>query len=134
MIPLSSLPKDLRQVVEAWNALHIKTFTGLTVYMRNKLQQLLRQYTPEDVLRAIGYIARSPFLLGQTEASKNWRITLGWVLKPENCAKLLSGQYEQKWAHMIASCLVSMTPPFLLYLLAQKYFLQGISVQAGVKG
>jgi multiple sugar transport system permease protein len=48
--------------------------------------------------------------------------------------KLLSGQYEQKWAHMIASCLVSMVPPFLLYLFAQKYFLQGISVQEGVKG
>ncbi len=48
--------------------------------------------------------------------------------------RLLSGQYEQKWAHMIASCLVSMMPPFLLYLVAQKYFLQGISVQAGVKG
>lgn len=48
--------------------------------------------------------------------------------------RLLSGQYEQKWAHMIASCLVSMIPPFLLYLFAQKYFLQGISVQAGVKG
>ena len=48
--------------------------------------------------------------------------------------RLLSGQYEQKWAHMIASCLVSMLPPFLLYLVAQKYFLQGISVQAGVKG
>ena len=46
--------------------------------------------------------------------------------------RLLSGQYEQKWAHMIASCLVSMIPPFLLYLFAQKYFLQGISVQAGV--
>lgn len=48
--------------------------------------------------------------------------------------KLLSGQYEQRWAHMIASCLVSMVPPLLLYLFAQKYFLQGISVQAGVKG
>lgn len=48
--------------------------------------------------------------------------------------KLLSGQYEQKWAHMIASCLVSMVPPLLLYLFAQKYFLKGISVQAGVKG
>lgn len=47
--------------------------------------------------------------------------------------RLLSGQYEQKWAHMIASCLVSMIPPFVLYLVAQKYFLQGISVQAGVK-
>ncbi|MBQ8088896.1 MAG: carbohydrate ABC transporter permease, partial [Clostridia bacterium] len=46
----------------------------------------------------------------------------------------LSGQYEQKWAHMIASCLVSMVPPFVLYMVAQKYFLQGISVQAAVKG
>ena len=48
--------------------------------------------------------------------------------------RLLSGQYEQRWAHMIASCLVSMVPPFVLYLVAQNYFLQGISVQAGVKG
>ena len=48
--------------------------------------------------------------------------------------RLLMGQYEQRWAHMIASCLVSMVPPFLLYLCAQKYFLQGIPVQAGVKG
>ena len=42
--------------------------------------------------------------------------------------RLLMGQYEQKWAHMIASCLVSMMPPFLLYLVAQKYFLQGLSL------
>ena len=48
--------------------------------------------------------------------------------------RLLSGQYEQRWAHMIASCLVSMIPPLVLYLFAQKYFLQGISVQAAVKG
>lgn len=48
--------------------------------------------------------------------------------------RLLSGQYEQKLAHLIASCLVSMVPPFVLYLVAQNYFLQGISVQAGVKG
>ncbi|HML46289.1 MAG TPA: carbohydrate ABC transporter permease [Clostridia bacterium] len=48
--------------------------------------------------------------------------------------RLLMGQYEQKWAHMIASCIVSMIPPFLLYLVAQRYFLQGISIGAGIKG
>lgn len=48
--------------------------------------------------------------------------------------RLLMGQYEQKWAHMIASALVSMLPPLLLYFFAQKYFLQGISIQGGVKG
>ena len=44
------------------------------------------------------------------------------------------GQYEQKWAHLIASTVVSIVPPFLIYLVAQKYFLQGISISAGVKG
>jgi multiple sugar transport system permease protein len=48
--------------------------------------------------------------------------------------RLLMGQYEQKWAHLIASVIVSMVPPFLLYLAAQGYFLQGISIQSGVKG
>ena len=48
--------------------------------------------------------------------------------------RLLQGQYDGYWAHMIASCIVSMVPPLLLYLVAQKYFLQGISVQAAVKG
>lgn len=46
----------------------------------------------------------------------------------------LSGQYEQKWGLMIASCLISMVPPLILYLFAQKYFLEGISVSEGVKG
>ena len=48
--------------------------------------------------------------------------------------RLLSGQYEQRWGLMIASCLISMVPPLILYLFAQKYFLEGISVSEGVKG
>ena len=48
--------------------------------------------------------------------------------------RLLMGQYEQKWAHLIAATVVSIIPPFVIYMVAQKYFLQGISVGAGVKG
>ncbi|MHC1785819.1 MAG: carbohydrate ABC transporter permease [Christensenellales bacterium] len=48
--------------------------------------------------------------------------------------RLLMGQYEQKWAHLIAAVMVSMVPPFVLYLGAQGYFLQGISISSGVKG
>lgn len=48
--------------------------------------------------------------------------------------RLLMGQYDGHQAHLIASCFISMMPPFVLYLCAQKYFLQGISIQAGVKG
>jgi len=48
--------------------------------------------------------------------------------------RLLMGQYEQKWAHLIAACLSSMIPPLALYLLAQRYFLQGISIGSAIKG
>ena len=48
--------------------------------------------------------------------------------------RLLMGQYDGHQAHLIASCFISMLPPFALYLCAQKYFLRGISVQASVKG
>lgn len=48
--------------------------------------------------------------------------------------RLLSGQYGEFYSLMIASCLVSMIPPFIMYIFAQKYFLQGISVSEGVKG
>ena len=48
--------------------------------------------------------------------------------------RLLMGQYDGHQAHLIASCFISMMPPLALYLCSQKYFLQGISVQAGVKG
>ncbi len=48
--------------------------------------------------------------------------------------RLLDGQYGGQWTHLLASVLVSMLPPLLLYLVAQNYFLSGISIQAGVKG
>ena len=48
--------------------------------------------------------------------------------------RLLMGQYDGHQAHLIASCFISMMPPLALYLCAQKHFLKGISVQAGVKG
>lgn len=48
--------------------------------------------------------------------------------------RLLMGQYEQKWAHLIAATIVSIVPPFLLYLGAQGYFLRGISISSGIKG
>lgn len=48
---------------------------------------------------------------------------------------LLAGQYETgQWTHLLASTVISMMPPLLLYFTCQRYFLQGISVQASVKG
>ena len=49
--------------------------------------------------------------------------------------RLLKGQYEySQWTNLLACCILSMLLPLALYMFAQKYFLQGISVQAAVKG
>lgn len=48
--------------------------------------------------------------------------------------KLIQGMYNIKIAHLMAAAIVSIIPTFVLYLAAQKYFLEGLSVSAGVKG
>jgi len=48
---------------------------------------------------------------------------------------LLKGQYDvAQWTNLLASAVISMIAPFLLYMTCQKYFLRGISVSASVKG
>jgi multiple sugar transport system permease protein len=48
--------------------------------------------------------------------------------------RLLQGVYEQKIAHTLAGAIVAIIPTFIVYLGAQKYFLQGLVLSSGVKG
>lgn len=48
--------------------------------------------------------------------------------------RLLQGVYEQKLAHTLASAILAMVPTFLIYLGAQKYFLEGLVLTSGIKG
>lgn len=48
--------------------------------------------------------------------------------------QLLQGIYDIRIAHIMASTVVAIIPTLLLFLMAQKYFLSGISISSGVKG
>lgn len=48
--------------------------------------------------------------------------------------QLLQGQYQAQPGLLMAGALVALIPTFLLYLFAQKYFLQSMSLSVGVKG
>lgn len=48
--------------------------------------------------------------------------------------QLAKGVYGTKVAHMSAIAVVSIVPMILLFLLTQKYFMNGISISSGVKG
>ncbi|MGL9729986.1 carbohydrate ABC transporter permease [Enterococcus sp. DIV0756] len=48
--------------------------------------------------------------------------------------QLLQGMYDVKPGLLMAGALIAIVPTFILYLFAQKYFLQSMSLSAGVKG
>ena len=48
--------------------------------------------------------------------------------------QLLQGMYDVKPGLLMAGALIALIPTFILYLFAQKYFLQSMSLSAGVKG
>ncbi len=47
---------------------------------------------------------------------------------------LLNGQYDRRYASKMAATVISAIPVLILYLCAQKYLLQGVSLSSGVKG
>ena len=48
--------------------------------------------------------------------------------------RLLQGVYDIEVAHLMASAIISIIPTFVLYLFAQKYFLEGLTLSSGIKG
>ena len=48
--------------------------------------------------------------------------------------KLLQGMYEAQPTILMAGALIAIVPTFVLYLFAQKHFLESMSLSAGVKG
>lgn len=48
--------------------------------------------------------------------------------------QLLQGMYQAQPTLLMAGAFIAIVPTFILYLFAQKYFLQSMSLSAGVKG
>lgn len=48
--------------------------------------------------------------------------------------QLMQGMYETKPTLLMAGALIAIIPTFILYLFAQKYFLESMSLSSGVKG
>lgn len=82
-----------RKILDAWNRLGLKPCRDPGPSLLEKMKELLARYSTETIVEAIAGIAGCPFLLGKTARSR-WSISLGWLLKPENFAKVLSGKYR----------------------------------------
>ena len=86
--------KDVRRIIEAWNALGLQQVTKLTPGSRRGCMRRarVREYGTEAVLQAIEKIRQSAFLRGQN--AKGWVITFEWFVRPNNFPKVLEGNYD----------------------------------------
>lgn len=87
------LSHSCRKILNAWNRLGLKPCRDPGPSLLEKMKELLARYSTETIVEAIAGIAGCPFLLGKTARSR-WSISLGWLLKPDNFAKVLSGKYR----------------------------------------
>ena len=87
------LSHSCRKILNAWNRLGLKPCRDPGPSLLEKMKELLARYSTETIVEAIAGIAGCPFLLGKTARSR-WSVSLGWLLKPDNFAKVLSGKYR----------------------------------------
>lgn len=104
LMPLEKLPAAYRNIVEAWNKLKHKPFTGLYPHIAESVKELLARYSEEAIIETIADIPKSPFLLGNNNTPNRWSISFTWLLKPENFEKLRSGKYHKTEKPAPESC------------------------------
>ena len=88
----TSLQKDIKAVIEAWNQLPLNKVTSIKsgTKRHDALVARIRQYGIESVLEAVNMISQSPFLLGRIT---DFIITFDWFVRPNNFIKVYEGNY-----------------------------------------
>ena len=85
---------EYQPVIDAWNSLPLKNITAIKGKRLDGVRARIKEYSLDDVLRAIEMIRNSPFLLGQNK--QGWQITFDWFIRPNNFPKVLEGNYEKQ--------------------------------------
>lgn len=91
---------DIQPVVDAWNVLSndtaIKPISKMlsTSKRYQMLVARIKEYSIDDVLKAIEKIKQSDFLKGNN--NKGWIITFEWFVRPNNFPKVFEGDYDNR--------------------------------------
>ena len=87
---------DVQRVISEWNKLGLSKIQKVVpkTTRHNLLQKRIKDYGVDMVLKAIRKVDQSDFLKGGGD--KGWTATFDWFIKPDNFAKVLSGNYDPK--------------------------------------
>lgn len=85
---------DITKVIEKWNSLNLNKLVSIKNNRLKALKARIKEFSKEDILKAIENIKESSFLQGKNDRS--WTITFDWLLKPNNFVKVLENNYKDK--------------------------------------
>lgn len=85
-----------RQIAELFNNLcpSLSKVIVLSDSIKTEIAKSLRQFTEEDISTAFEKAEASSFLKGNNE--RKWQASFDWLIKAENIAKVLNGNYDDK--------------------------------------
>ncbi|MBZ9635619.1 hypothetical protein [Clostridium sp. FP1] len=89
----------LQPVIDKWNSLNLSKIINIKGTRLKLVKARIKEYSIEDVLKAIEIIKISNFLKGQNKTS--WVITFDWFIKPNNFIKVLEGNYKDNKGVMV---------------------------------
>lgn len=84
------------QITDTWNAMAVTVglpqVSRMTDERMDEARGLVAEFNADKISDVIRGIPDSPFLMGGGE--KGWRIKFDWMLKPENFASMVEGNYH----------------------------------------
>ena len=101
-IDINNISKDIlcstfvQRIIDKWNSLNLTSKLTKVTPGTNRYKMLkarVKQYSEDDVLKAIDEVNKSKFLKGQ---ANDFEITFDWFIKPNNFLKVLEGNYRDK--------------------------------------
>lgn len=95
---------DYKEIVNLFNEICGKKLPQITVVSANRkkaIRSLLKTFSREQIFEAFKAVKDSDFLTG--ENSRKWKATFDWIIKEQNMAKILDGNYTTERDHSFAS-------------------------------
>lgn len=95
---------DYKEIVNLFNEICGKKLPQITVLSANRkkaIRSLLKTFSQEQIFEAFKAVKDSDFLTG--ENSRKWKATFDWIIKEQNMAKILDGNYTTERDRSFAS-------------------------------
>ncbi len=81
---------DPQEIIDLYNSL--PSLNRITGSLKTKIKAVLKTYSLGELKQAFIKAEQSKFLQGNND--RKWKASFDWIIKPDNIAKILNGNYD----------------------------------------